>query len=277
MSSVRVKVSTEGTSTVKALSVDAGCSLERFRAAVGQKISQQPASSWVAVCEGAALGSDAALHKALAVSLANGSALRVNIVPREPAPAAAAAAPAPPPAPPPALPPAAAAAAPPPMKAKRDKPKKKKAKLAHVSTSGGATPAPPTGATPASGLVDSGPSCKDWAPTLADRLNPKRSAFDAQLKARWGSMPAPKRARMIKRDKALQKERRSRAASIVHPFEVNEDDHCETDLRAFRDVAPLLRLLAQRLGKTEATLRIYDPYYCAGGTKRNFARLGFTR
>ena len=34
--------------------------------------------------------------------------------------------------------------------------------------------------------------------------------------------------------------------------------------------------LAQALGKTKATLRIYDPYYCEGSMAKHLARLGFT-
>ena len=33
---------------------------------------------------------------------------------------------------------------------------------------------------------------------------------------------------------------------------------------AYRDAAPLLRLLARSLDKSPAKLRIYDPFYCAG-------------
>jgi len=67
------------------------------------------------------------------------------------------------------------------------------------------------------------------------------------------------------------------AAQIVghHPFEVDPLDHCETDLRAYQDVATLLDEVAPLLGRTNGTLRIYDPYYCDGGVKQRLANVGF--
>ena len=69
------------------------------------------------------------------------------------------------------------------------------------------------------------------------------------------------------------------------PFPVDPDDHCESPLEAYRDVAPFLSLLDKHLhsnltsttnGTATSTLRIYDPYYCDGAVKRNFASLGFS-
>jgi hypothetical protein len=59
-------------------------------------------------------------------------------------------------------------------------------------------------------------------------------------------------------------------------FSADWHDHCETPFEAYRDVEPLLFRLAERLGRTKATLRIYDPYYCEGSMVRHLARLGFT-
>jgi hypothetical protein len=61
-----------------------------------------------------------------------------------------------------------------------------------------------------------------------------------------------------------------------HPFERNPKDDAETPFDAYRDIEPLLFRLAQQLGKTKATLRIYDPYYCEGSVAAHLARLGFT-
>jgi hypothetical protein len=55
----------------------------------------------------------------------------------------------------------------------------------------------------------------------------------------------------------------------------DSEDHCETAAEAYRDVAPLLRALARRLGKAPGELRIYDPYFCAGGVAQHLAALGF--
>jgi hypothetical protein len=85
------------------------------------------------------------------------------------------------------------------------------------------------------------------------------------------------------------------STASAHPFEADPRDHAETPFQAYRDIAPLLRALAQRLygsvvsganhdddtgGTTLAAasrqLRIYDPYYCEGSMVAYLARLGFT-
>lgn len=63
--------------------------------------------------------------------------------------------------------------------------------------------------------------------------------------------------------------------SISHTFTVESTDHCETPLAAYADIAPVLRQIAALLGKTPDTLRVYDPYFCAGGVKRHLGELGF--
>lgn len=65
---------------------------------------------------------------------------------------------------------------------------------------------------------------------------------------------------------------------LPSPFitpQVETDDHCETSPRAYDDIAPLLTLLARNLGKAPQDLAVYDPYFCAGGTKLHLAKLGF--
>lgn len=59
------------------------------------------------------------------------------------------------------------------------------------------------------------------------------------------------------------------------PFEVSPEDHCETPFDAYEDIAPYLDFLAKCLGKDRRTLEIWDPFYCNGAVKRNFAKLGF--
>jgi hypothetical protein len=63
---------------------------------------------------------------------------------------------------------------------------------------------------------------------------------------------------------------------IKHVLHTDYCDHFETPLRAYEDVAEVLSLLAKRLGKTPATLRLWDPYFCEGRTVRHLATLGFT-
>lgn len=64
--------------------------------------------------------------------------------------------------------------------------------------------------------------------------------------------------------------------AVDHPFPTDPLDHAETPLRAYADVAPLLHLVAGKLGKSASALRIYDPYYCAGSMRAHLASLGFT-
>ena len=59
-----------------------------------------------------------------------------------------------------------------------------------------------------------------------------------------------------------------------HPFQADEADHCETPLRAYHDILPVLSRIAQGLGKDLKDLIIYDPYYCDGGVQRKLNSLG---
>ncbi|CAE7384952.1 unnamed protein product [Symbiodinium sp. CCMP2592] len=52
-------------------------------------------------------------------------------------------------------------------------------------------------------------------------------------------------------------------------------DHAETPLAAYQDVARILHRVAEHLGKDPETLRIYDPYYCAGAVVSQLRGLGF--
>jgi hypothetical protein len=68
---------------------------------------------------------------------------------------------------------------------------------------------------------------------------------------------------------------KTKTTPSAHLFQVDETDHCETPLEAYKDIAILLEHFAKAIGKTRATLRIYDPYYCNGGVKSRLALLGF--
>ena len=62
---------------------------------------------------------------------------------------------------------------------------------------------------------------------------------------------------------------------VHHAFEADADDHCETSPEAHANIVNFLVKAADAVGKASADLVIYDPYYCAGGTRRSFAALGF--
>ncbi|KAL3932727.1 MAG: hypothetical protein SGBAC_010718 [Bacillariaceae sp.] len=60
-----------------------------------------------------------------------------------------------------------------------------------------------------------------------------------------------------------------------YSFQVDDTDHCETPVEAYRDLLDVLDEICKSLNKTRANLLIYDPYYCNGGVKRKLASLGF--
>ncbi|VEU42935.1 unnamed protein product [Pseudo-nitzschia multistriata] len=69
-----------------------------------------------------------------------------------------------------------------------------------------------------------------------------------------------------------------------HPFPVDDSDHCETPLQAYKDLEAVLdRLLwiddgsnQRKKKRPRSELTIYDPYYCDGGVKTKLASMGFT-
>eukprot|EP00669_Euglena_mutabilis_P000479 TRINITY_DN10705_c0_g1_i1.p1 TRINITY_DN10705_c0_g1~~TRINITY_DN10705_c0_g1_i1.p1 ORF type:complete len:321 (+),score=44.23 TRINITY_DN10705_c0_g1_i1:45-965(+) len=63
---------------------------------------------------------------------------------------------------------------------------------------------------------------------------------------------------------------------LPHRFPDSEyGDHFETCATAFQDIVRLLKKYAKLTGCTKSTLRIYDPYYCAGASKTHLNDLGF--
>ena len=62
---------------------------------------------------------------------------------------------------------------------------------------------------------------------------------------------------------------------ISYPYEVDSSDHCETPLVAYEHICRILDAIAKQLGKSRASLRIYDPYYCEGGMREKLDSLGF--
>ena len=73
------------------------------------------------------------------------------------------------------------------------------------------------------------------------------------------------------------KDKAKNVSNGEYPFEADDADHAETPVEAYRDIAPVLARLAEALGKTKATLRVYDPYYCAGGVVKRLAQHGFKK
>ena len=92
-------------------------------------------------------------------------------------------------------------------------------------------------------------------------------------------IPPRKHAAAI--DHGISAERRAAGGATIATalpalnFVADDADHAETPLRAYEDLAPVLRALAAALNKSVADLRIYDPYYCNGTMKRHLGSLGF--
>lgn len=60
-----------------------------------------------------------------------------------------------------------------------------------------------------------------------------------------------------------------------YPYETEYGDHFETSYAAYRDLSPLLSLVASIVGRSKRELAIYDPYYCEGACLRHLRALGF--
>ena len=79
--------------------------------------------------------------------------------------------------------------------------------------------------------------------------------------------PAPPAAPPSPKKPVANEERDDADVAIPVFAETEADDHCETPLLAFEHCAAFLDAVAARLGKTRKNLIVYDPDYCAGGTK----------
>jgi hypothetical protein len=97
-----------------------------------------------------------------------------------------------------------------------------------------------------------------------------KTAVKPALNERGETIPA-----IFKGDAKLAEQFKA-PTEVEHPFETDADDHCETSPEAHEQIANFLKAACGQLNKTPAELVIYDPYYCAGGTKRNLALIGFT-
>lgn len=62
---------------------------------------------------------------------------------------------------------------------------------------------------------------------------------------------------------------------VAYPYDVEDDDHCESPLEAYEHIATYLKRIADVLKKDIATLAIYDPYYCEGNMVEHLHSLGF--
>lgn len=68
---------------------------------------------------------------------------------------------------------------------------------------------------------------------------------------------------------------RRRAPPLRHPFEVDYCDHFETPAVAYTDVDAVLRAIAAAAGVSAPSLKLYDPFYCAGRAKKLLNAAGY--
>jgi hypothetical protein len=67
------------------------------------------------------------------------------------------------------------------------------------------------------------------------------------------------------------------AALAIFPYPTNPDDHCETPLKSYEDILPLLHAAARSFSSSSSsTLKIYDPYYCDGSVIKHLSTLGYS-
>mmetsp|Transcript_31169 Transcript_31169/g.47724 ORF Transcript_31169/g.47724 Transcript_31169/m.47724 type:complete len:526 (-) Transcript_31169:78-1655(-) len=64
------------------------------------------------------------------------------------------------------------------------------------------------------------------------------------------------------------------AQQVDFPYPTDPDDHCESPIEAYKDIAMLLDKLCGPNQKED--LSIYDPYYCNGAVIRNLQEIGYT-
>jgi hypothetical protein len=109
-----------------------------------------------------------------------------------------------------------------------------------------------------------------WKPAETKKEDGAREGKRMALNERGETIPA-----IFKGDAKLAEEFKA-PKEVEHPFETDADDHCETSPEAHENVVNFLKAACEQLNKSPAELIIYDPYYCAGGTRRNLALIGFT-
>lgn len=68
----------------------------------------------------------------------------------------------------------------------------------------------------------------------------------------------------------------SAVPSLEYSFPAEDDDHCETPLKAYEDIASIIRFYALTINKSPTEVKIYDPYFCEGRVVDRLSSLGFT-
>lgn len=125
---------------------------------------------------------------------------------------------------------------------------------------------------------DSKPSEADTAPRKQRKLSPDEIKDKRRKKKEKKKQHAL--VQLSPSPGLIQGQKKKIKASVAdigaYPFEVDYCDHFETDIRALRDIEPLLFFWSRKLGKTKSSVRVYDPYYCQGRVIQNLKQLGLS-
>ena len=120
---------------------------------------------------------------------------------------------------------------------------------------------------------------KSSAPAVPPATAVPADAADAANRKRLAALKAARKAKArasLKLSGGIAAVVTPAIAPAALAFAVDDArDHAETPFEAYRDLEPLLFRLTTAVGKTKATVRIYDPYYCAGSVIAHLGRLGF--
>lgn len=119
---------------------------------------------------------------------------------------------------------------------------------------------------------------RERATAVGEGTVPERRGDQSPCKRKESESPKIQRLKKDRDQKRPRTEPTAKTDTVTrptHPFQVDDTDHCETPLEAYRDVSELLDQIAKTLGKTRSNLKIYDPYFCDGGTQKKLGSLGF--
>jgi hypothetical protein len=58
------------------------------------------------------------------------------------------------------------------------------------------------------------------------------------------------------------------------PWDCDDGDHCETPALAYAHIAPILALISSSVS-ISGSIKLYDPYYCAGSSASHLSALGY--
>lgn len=102
-----------------------------------------------------------------------------------------------------------------------------------------------------------------------------------QYLLQWDDGTAPRWSRLLHlnpkllpRDSEPDDDSHSLRFSAQLPWNCDDGDHCETPALAYAHIAPILALISSSVGSC-GSIKLYDPYYCAGSAASHLRALGY--